>query len=121
MILIVDDDPMVCRAVQSLLLNQGYEDVEICYNGKEALDKIRAGQEAPELIILDLMMPIMDGNQLTEQLLMDGVDCPVIVLSGYLGTLKECRLVKQSLAKPADGKTLLKAVENWVRPSKPIQ
>jgi len=57
-ILVVDDEPDLVDMVKMRLEANGYE-VIIAYNGQEALDKARS--EKPDLIILDLMMPKMDG------------------------------------------------------------
>jgi two-component system alkaline phosphatase synthesis response regulator PhoP/two-component system response regulator VicR len=57
-ILAVDDERSVIRLIQVNLERAGYE-VAAAYDGREALEKI--GQEKPDLIILDVMMPFVDG------------------------------------------------------------
>lgn len=57
-IMIVDDEPDVVDLVKLVLKSEGY-DVVTAYSGKEALDKI--GGEMPDLVLLDIMMPQMDG------------------------------------------------------------
>ncbi len=57
-ILIVEDDRDLNNAYTIILKNEGHEVVE-AYDGKEALDKVK--EFAPELILLDLLMPIMGG------------------------------------------------------------
>ncbi len=58
-VLVVDDDPSVVHVVQTLLEDEDY-DVSVAFNGKEALEAILSGL-SPDLIILDVMMPILDG------------------------------------------------------------
>src|SRR4051812_2704832 len=58
-ILLVEDEPDVREAVQSILEDQGYR-VTAAENGWEALELLRSGR-APDVIVLDLRMPIMDG------------------------------------------------------------
>jgi two-component system response regulator VicR len=57
-IMVVDDEPDVVDLVKLVLESDGF-DVVTAYGGKEALDKI--GQEMPDLVLLDIMMPQMDG------------------------------------------------------------
>jgi len=57
-VLLVDDDVEFCEAAKLLLDSEGYE-VILAYDGKEGLEKARA--EKPDLLILDVMMPEMNG------------------------------------------------------------
>ena len=57
-VLLVDDDVEFCEATKLLLDSKGY-DVVLAYDGKEGLEKVRA--EKPDLVILDVMMPEMNG------------------------------------------------------------
>lgn len=57
-ILIVDDEPSMVSVLQRHVSNAGYE-YEIASNGREALEKIK--KEQPDLVLLDLMMPGMNG------------------------------------------------------------
>ena len=61
-ILVVDDDRQIARLVRSYLEQAGYR-VAVAYDGHEALQSIRA--EKPDLIVLDLMLPGMDGWEIT--------------------------------------------------------
>jgi DNA-binding response OmpR family regulator len=64
-IMIVDDDPHIRELVRVFLLNEGFTVCEAA-DGKEALDKL--GREKADLVILDIMMPRMDGWQLCDEL-----------------------------------------------------
>jgi len=57
-ILVVDDEPDIVTVIGKSLKDNGYE-VIAAYNGQEALEKAKT--EKPDLILLDLMLPIMDG------------------------------------------------------------
>ncbi len=61
-ILIVEDDTAIRETMAELLLQEGY-DVTCAANGAEALEALEAS-EAPSVILLDLMMPRMDGEEL---------------------------------------------------------
>jgi class 3 adenylate cyclase len=79
-ILIVDDEPFNVDYLEQELEDQNYETLA-AVNGQDALDKIRV--EHPDLILLDIMMPIMDGFAVLERIKADQFtrDIPVIVIS----------------------------------------
>jgi len=64
-ILIVDDEPNILTAISFLLSQKGYE-IEKAVNGKQALQKAEA--TIPDIVILDVMMPEMDGFQVARRL-----------------------------------------------------
>ena len=80
LVLIVDDDPDARRLVQEVVEEQGCR-VRMAANGAEGLSMVRV--ERPDLIILDLMMPIVDGFMFLEQLrrLPGYADLPIILCS----------------------------------------
>ncbi len=81
-VLVVDDDLDVCEAYAEVLGEAGYE-VAIVHNGREALTHLERAARTPDVILIDLMMPIMDGWQLRRELAerpaLKGV--PVVVMS----------------------------------------
>ncbi len=81
-ILVVEDDPVIRDVLEQLLQYQGYKTAG-APNGKDALDQLRAPEVAPSLMILDLMMPVMNGLELLGILRADPSYCslPVILLS----------------------------------------
>ena len=66
-ILVVDDEPSIRKYLQTLLEVDGF-DVETVSNGKDALERIGAG-ERPDFVILDVLMPEMDGLETLRQLM----------------------------------------------------
>ena len=64
-ILIVDDDPDMRLAIASVLNSRSYEVIEAC-DGREALRKLK--EEKPDLMLLDLLMPEMDGFDVIKEL-----------------------------------------------------
>lgn len=92
-VLVVDDDPDLRQLLTIALADEGY-DVRAAPNGRAALDLLEAWQ--PRLIVLDLMMPELDGWAFrAEQLATPGAaDVPVIVLSA-------AREVKPEVLRPA--------------------
>ncbi|MHB8761429.1 MAG: response regulator transcription factor [Coriobacteriia bacterium] len=79
-ILIADDEPHIRKLVSFTLGNRGYEVVEAA-DGGEAYERAKA--EAPDIILLDVMMPVMTGYDVLEKLKADPVtrDIPVVMLS----------------------------------------
>jgi two-component system alkaline phosphatase synthesis response regulator PhoP/two-component system response regulator VicR len=79
-ILAVDDERHIVRLVQVNLERQGYQ-VVTAFDGKEALEKVES--EKPDLIVLDVMMPYMDGFEVLKNLKKNAEtrDIPVIMLT----------------------------------------
>lgn len=107
LVLVVDDDPDILDAVCDILEGEGYR-VARARHGLEALDRVR--EERPALILLDLMMPVMDGmsfaHTLRERRLAD--DVPIIVISADGNPQKAASLgARGFLAKPFDIQALL--------------
>ena len=81
-ILLIDDDPDFVEATRMILESKPYE-VIVSYNGDDGLQKAR--EENPDLIILDVIMPVKDGFTTAEQLKKDAElkKIPVIMLTSY--------------------------------------
>ncbi|MFW6158472.1 MAG: response regulator transcription factor [Planctomycetota bacterium] len=77
-ILICDDEPDVVAGLEHTLAEEGYE-VVTALNGKDGLQKTM--EEAPDFVVLDVMMPEMDGVAVCEELRRRGVKTPVIMLT----------------------------------------
>lgn len=79
-ILLAEDDKYISRAYKDGLERAGFE-VLVATDGSEALEKIK--KDAPDLILLDLIMPVKNGFEVLEELAMDGgvKKIPVIILS----------------------------------------
>ena len=79
-ILVVDDDQAVRDSLRRALALQGY-DVEVAVDGEEALFKLRANPNATELLVVDVLMPRLDGLELTRRLRADGSEIPILMLT----------------------------------------
>ncbi len=77
-ILIVDDEPPIRRLLRTSLVSQGFQIVEAA-TGREALDEV--GQAQPDLIVLDLGLPDMQGQEVIRLLRGQGSSVPIVVLS----------------------------------------
>ena len=98
-ILIVDDTPENLRVLLELLKQQGYK-VRAVPNGKLALQA--AASEQPDLILLDIMMPEMDGYEVCRRLKQDDKlrEIPVVFLSALDETLDKVRALQQPQPHP---------------------
>ena len=76
-ILVADDEPNIRELVRLYLSKEGYE-IELAVNGEEALDK--ALRLKPDLVVLDLMMPRLDGFAVTERI-REQSDVPILMLT----------------------------------------
>ena len=81
---VVDDEPDVVELLQTILRGEGLE-VEIATDGRSALARILANP--PDLVVLDLMMPDLDGFELLKLLRLDavGATIPVLIVSARTG------------------------------------
>jgi len=78
-ILVIDDEPSIRKYLQTLLEVDGFE-VETVSSGKEALSKVKGG-ERPDFIILDVLMPEMNGLETLKELMQIDRSLNVIMLS----------------------------------------
>ncbi|HZQ04629.1 MAG TPA: response regulator transcription factor [Gaiellaceae bacterium] len=79
-ILVVDDDQAVRDALRRALTMQGYS-VELAADGREALEKLTRNGDAIDLAIVDILMPNVDGLELTRRLRGDGNRLPILMLT----------------------------------------
>jgi two-component system response regulator MprA len=79
-ILIVDDDQAVRDALRRALTMQGYE-VELAGDGEEGLLRVRANPNGVDLLIVDILMPRLDGLEMTRRLRSDGNTVPILMLT----------------------------------------
>ena len=116
MVLVVEDDRDCLDAVCELLRVEGYRTVAAS-NGQEALDYLRRA-ERPQLILLDLMMPVMNGWQFLDSLRRTGelASVPVVILSadGDLGREARALDVAGYISKPVMVEALLNAVRRHI-------
>lgn len=114
-ILVVEDDPAIRRLATDLLEDEGYE-VHTAASGADGLKVLEALRpDLPDLIILDLMMPVMDGPTFHARLSEDVRRVPLLVLSGSRGAkATAARLGADILAKPFDLDELVERVAHAV-------
>lgn len=117
-ILIVDDNLETIKMLQMILEDKGYQ-IITAYTGKKCLEKVK--EEKIELIILDIMLPGIDGYQVCEKIKtnLDTKDIPVIMLTGKdMGDDFDKAMEKKAdwyVVKPYSVEHLLKVMDKLIK------
>lgn len=114
-ILVVDDDQNILLTIQDILSAEGFP-VRVARNGKEGLQS--AMQDPPALIVLDLWMPTMSGQEMMEQLRSDGFTTPVLIMSAINAGDQIAQEIDAAgfIPKPFDIDRLLDEIERLLQP-----
>ena len=117
-ILIVDDKPLNVKLLGTMLPADKYVCI-LAYSGEEALEKV--AEEAPDLILLDVMMPITDGFEVTKKLKSNSNtrDIPVILITAMDGTDNKIKGLEagadEFLNKPVNRAELLARIKSLLK------
>jgi CheY-like chemotaxis protein len=118
-VLVVDDDPAIRGLVADALRDEGFA-VDIAAHGREALDAMRARR--PATVVLDLMMPVMDGFSFMEACHIEQLcdDVPIVVISAVHDAIQRIREVpvQACIAKPFDLDDLIRTVAQFAQPNR---
>jgi DNA-binding response OmpR family regulator len=121
-VLIVEDDPSIALGLRMNLEAEGYE-VMSAEDGEKALDVARS--DAPELIILDVMLPKMNGFEVLRTLRQEGHTMPIIILSARTGEIDKVTGLELGaedyVAKPFSLAELLARIRAALRRGSPPQ
>jgi DNA-binding response OmpR family regulator len=117
-VLIVDDDPDLIMLLGAVLSWKQIDSIT-ANDGAAALRRIEA--EHPDLILLDLMMPVMDGWKVLERMAERGDETPILVVSAKSSTADIVRALQggatEYLTKPFDPGDLVREIERVTRSS----
>ncbi len=88
-VLIVDDSQLMRNIVGGIIKEEGY-DLRMAADGEKALDMLRA--DPPDCLVLDLMMPVMDGTDVLACIEREGIAVPTIVMTADIqeSTRRQC-------------------------------
>jgi CheY-like chemotaxis protein len=109
-VLVVDDELDIAEAVKSILEDEGYQ-VVVCANGREALQRLE--QTRPDLAIVDIMMPVMNGFETIKAIRKnpDYAQLPVLIMSAIDPSVKPQEFDSAAfLKKPFSLRDLLERV-----------
>jgi two-component system alkaline phosphatase synthesis response regulator PhoP len=122
LILLVDDDPDFVEAVRVIVENGGYE-VTVAYDGQEGLEAV--AERKPDLIVLDVMMPVMNGHEACAKLKgsKETEDIPIILLTAVADRVTTSTYTHRDMLeseaedympKPVEPAELLERIKSWV-------
>jgi len=122
-ILLVDDDPDFVEAVKVIVESGGYE-VKVAYDGKEGLEAV--AEEKPDLIVLDVMMPVMNGHQACAELKAnkETAKIPIILLTAVAERVTTSTYTHRDMLeseaedympKPVEPAELLELIKSWLK------
>jgi len=105
-ILLVEDDE-IAREVLVLILSKHFKTVLTAANGKEGIQKY--SENAPDLILLDLAMPVLDGFSMITEMEKTYPDAKILIITAYREEAEKCEGY-QIIHKPIEKKELLGAI-----------
>lgn len=122
-ILLVDDDPDFVEAVRVIVESGGYN-VRVAYDGKEGLEAV--AEEKPDLIVLDVMMPVMNGHEACAHLKKDPetAKIPIILLTAVAERVTTSTYTHRDMLeseaedympKPVEPTELLELIKSWLK------
>jgi len=115
-ILVADDVPMIRKLIGSILSHAGFEHIEYAENGLEVMEKIPTFR--PVCIILDVEMPVLDGNEALKKIRSnpETADIPVIVITGHDEREERNKILRSGasnlISKPIDADILIERLVN---------
>ncbi len=116
-VLIAEDEAFLAEMMEKILIRYGVR-VTIAYNGQEALDVME--KDVPDVVLLDILMPVVDGHGVLRVIREKHVECPVIVVSNLSDrmTKEKCRQMNVQdyfVKTDLDDDALWPAIEKYLR------
>ena len=112
-ILIIDDEKSIRLALKDILDNEGYQ-VDLAEDGKSGLQKAMEGKY--DVIFCDIKMPGMDGMEVLEKMVAEGVESAIVMISGHGDIETAVKCIKEGaydfVSKPLDLNRILITVKN---------
>jgi len=122
-ILLVDDDPDFVEAVKVIVEKAGYN-VRVAYDGQEGIEAV--DEKLPDLIVLDVMMPVMNGHEACAKLKGNKAtaEVPIILLTAVADRVTTSTYTHRDMLeseaddyipKPVEPNDLLELIKNWLK------
>ena len=115
-ILVVDDEEIMRDVITTLLEEEGYRVISSA-TGEEGVEKVK--EEAPDLVLLDLMLPSMSGLEALEEIIRIDPDIVVVMISAYASIETAVEATKSGafdfVTKPFKNEELLLVVKNGLK------
>jgi len=117
-VFIVDDEVKLCHTLAGALRDRGFT-VDFAFNGQAAIEKLLTRKEKPDLILLDLRMPLLNGAQFLQKFRRQNTDSKIIVLTGYPQDVVDLHVnelkIEGYFEKPFDMAAVIAKVEDVLR------
>ncbi len=117
-ILLVDDEVNIRLSTAKFLTSIGYTILEAS-NGQDALEILKLKSNEIDLIVLDMIMPVLNGIETYERIKVMNIECPVIISTGYIEEMKLDQIMKEGIAgmirKPFQMRELSRLVAQSIR------
>ena len=122
-VVIADDEPITRMDIKEILTDKGYEVIGEVGDGFDAVEICK--EQKPDLVLMDIKMPLLDGLSAARIMTEEGVDAAVVLLTAYserefIDSAKEIG-VSGYLVKPLDEKSLLPSMELAVARNKEMR
>ena len=116
-VLIVEDDRDLAETLAQIIEEEGYS-VVVASNGQDALELMERGKCHPSIILLDLMMPVMDGWEFHKRIGGAAASIPIVVCTadGHAREKADSMKAAGHLSKPPTIDALLRVVESFCGP-----
>ncbi|MEN8155178.1 MAG: sigma-54 dependent transcriptional regulator [Acidobacteriota bacterium] len=112
-ILLVDDDRLIIKSYEIVLKSNGFNNFLSCYDSREVVSLLKSHKI--ELIILDLTMPHLSGEELLPQITKDFPDIPVLIITGNMEMDSAINCIKEGafdyLVKPIDEERFISSIK----------
>jgi len=115
-VLVVEDDPTLRGVIRMVLERDGYQIAE-AGDGRAALDAM--AREMPDVAVVDVKMPVMDGGELIRRMRADArlAAIPIVLLSGFGDSVDGAHAADAFVAKPFEPERLLECLRTLVASS----
>jgi DNA-binding NtrC family response regulator len=114
-VLIIDDEVKLCWSISNILKKEGYETIS-AYDGNTGI--IKVNEDHPDVILLDLRLPDIDGFQVLEKIKKLNEDIPIIMMTAYADVQSAVKAMKMGVCdfipKPFEDHILLSAIKNAI-------
>ena len=112
-ILVIDDERAIRNSLKEILMDEGYS-VDVAEDGARGVEM--AGKERYDVIFCDIRMPVMEGTEVLVKLVAEGIDTPVVMISGHadIATAVDCihKGAFDFIEKPLDLNRILVTIKN---------
>ena len=117
---VIDDDPMICQAMRLILEDYSTGRLNVvftCTDGGQAVDE--AGRHHPDVVLMDMKMPVLDGLEATRQIREAGSSVPIIAVTAYAYDSDRAKALDVGcddyIAKPLTGDVLKKKLRKHLK------